>query len=69
MRTTRTGVPSSSTPSGRCWRSQFLGDSRWHFTTVLEKNLLRVYEDLAFTPDDLPGYAGRVFDFAMANPT
>jgi AcrR family transcriptional regulator len=38
------------------------------FTTVLEKNLLRVYEDLAFTPDDVPGYAGRVFDFAMANP-
>jgi len=38
------------------------------FTTVLEKNLARVYEDLAFTPDDLPGYAARVFDFAMANP-
>jgi len=29
------------------------------FTTVLERHLLRVYEDLAFTPDDLPGYATR----------
>ena len=38
------------------------------FTTVLEKNILRVYEDLAFTPEDLPGYAMRVFDFAMAHP-
>jgi AcrR family transcriptional regulator len=38
------------------------------FTTVLQKHLLRVYEDLAFTPDDLPGYAVRVFDFTMAHP-
>jgi AcrR family transcriptional regulator len=38
------------------------------FTTVLEKNLLRVHEDLPFTPEDLPGYATRVFDFAMTNP-
>jgi AcrR family transcriptional regulator len=38
------------------------------FTTILQKHLARVYEDLPFTPDDLPGYAARVFDFAMANP-
>jgi AcrR family transcriptional regulator len=38
------------------------------FTTVLERNLLRVYEELAFTTDDLPGYGRRLFDFAMANP-
>jgi AcrR family transcriptional regulator len=38
------------------------------FTTVLEKHLLRVYEDLAFTPDDLPAYAARVFDYTMAHP-
>ncbi|XVQ83518.1 hypothetical protein ACQP2K_32505 [Microbispora siamensis] len=25
-------------------------------------------DELRFTPDDLPGYAARVFDFAMANP-
>jgi AcrR family transcriptional regulator len=38
------------------------------FTTVLQKHLSRVYEELPFTPDDLPGFAGRVFDFAMAHP-
>jgi len=38
------------------------------FTTVLEKHLARIYKDVAFSADDLPGYASRVFDFAMANP-
>ncbi|MDT4959103.1 MAG: hypothetical protein QOD31_2902 [Pseudonocardiales bacterium] len=38
------------------------------FTTVLQQNLLRVYDELTFTPDDLPGYATRVFDFAMEHP-
>ncbi|HWL85020.1 MAG TPA: TetR family transcriptional regulator [Polyangiaceae bacterium] len=38
------------------------------FTSVLQKHLARVYEDIAFTPEDLPGYAARVFDFAMAHP-
>jgi AcrR family transcriptional regulator len=38
------------------------------FTTVLQNNLTRVYEEITFTPNDLPGYAARVFDFAMAHP-
>ncbi len=38
------------------------------FTTTLQRHLARVYEDVPFTPDDLPGYAARVFDFAMAHP-
>jgi len=38
------------------------------FTTILRKHLTRLYDELSFTPDDLPGYAGRVFDFAMAHP-
>ncbi|HET9379062.1 MAG TPA: TetR family transcriptional regulator [Chthoniobacterales bacterium] len=38
------------------------------FTTVLKKHLVRVYEDVPFTPENLPGYAARVFDFAMAHP-
>jgi AcrR family transcriptional regulator len=37
------------------------------FTTVLQNHLLRVYEEITFSPDDLPGYAARVFDFAMAH--
>jgi AcrR family transcriptional regulator len=38
------------------------------FTTVLQKHLTHAFEEVAFTPDDLPGYAGRLFDFAMAHP-
>jgi len=38
------------------------------FAAVLQKHLKRVYEELTFTPEDLPAYAGRVFDFAMENP-
>lgn len=38
------------------------------FTTVLQKHLTRVYEEIDFTPEDLPGYAARVFDFTMTHP-
>ena len=38
------------------------------FETVLQRSLAEGYEDVAFTPEDLGGYAGRVFDFTMAHP-
>lgn len=38
------------------------------FSTFLQKHLSRVYEDIAFTPENLPGYAMRAFDYTMANP-
>ena len=38
------------------------------FTSVLLKHLMRIHEEQPFTPDDLPGYAAKVFDWAMANP-
>jgi AcrR family transcriptional regulator len=38
------------------------------FATVLKLHLARIYEAVAFSPDDIPGWAIRVFDFAMANP-
>jgi len=38
------------------------------FATVLERNLSRVYDELVITPDDLPGFAVRVFDFAVSHP-
>lgn len=38
------------------------------FDAVLRKHLARVYEENAFTPDDLPGYAARVFEFTRHNP-
>ena len=36
--------------------------------TVLLKHCMRIHEERPFTPDDLPGYAAKVFDWAMANP-
>lgn len=38
------------------------------FNTVLQRNLDRAFEDIPFTPEDLPEYTAKVFDFAMANP-
>jgi AcrR family transcriptional regulator len=38
------------------------------FATVLERHLADAYAGISFTPDDLAGYAGRVFDYAQANP-
>jgi len=38
------------------------------FATVLQKNLSRVYEEIPFSPGDLPGFSVGVFDFAMAHP-
>ncbi|GLX69750.1 TetR family transcriptional regulator [Paenibacillus glycanilyticus] len=38
------------------------------FATVLQKYIDRAFEAIPFTPDNLPDYAARVFDFAMANP-
>ena len=46
----------------------YFQDKETLFTTVLREHLLRVHEEQAFTPDDLPSYAAKVFDFAMANP-
>jgi AcrR family transcriptional regulator len=46
----------------------YFEDKETLFTTVLLKHLLRVHEEQPFTPDDLPAYAAKVFDFAMANP-
>ena len=46
----------------------YFGSKEALFTALLEQNLLRVYKELAFSPEDLPGFATRVFDFAMANP-
>ncbi|CAM5407129.1 hypothetical protein SFUMM280S_07840 [Streptomyces fumanus] len=47
----------------------YFGNKEALFTTVLERSLARVYEEIEFTPDDLPGYATAVFDFAMTTRT
>jgi len=46
----------------------YFDDKETLFETVLRKHLTRVHEEYPFTPDDLPGYAEKVFDFAMTNP-
>jgi AcrR family transcriptional regulator len=46
----------------------YFEDKETLFTTVLMKHLMRVHEEQPFTPDDLPGFAGRLFDWAMAKP-
>jgi AcrR family transcriptional regulator len=38
------------------------------FNTVLRKHLSGAYQHLPLDPTDLPDFAVRVFDFAMANP-
>jgi AcrR family transcriptional regulator len=38
------------------------------FATVLDQQFSDLYAGLPFTPEDLPGLARRVFDFAEANP-
>jgi AcrR family transcriptional regulator len=44
------------------------GNKETLFTAVIEHNTAQIVEALPFTPDDLPGYAARAFDYAMANP-
>jgi AcrR family transcriptional regulator len=46
----------------------YFEDKETLFTTVLRKHLMRIHEEHPFTPDDLPGYAANLFDWAMANP-
>jgi len=46
----------------------YFGSKEKLFSTTLEKTLTPVYQEMHFTPEDLPGFAARVFDFAMANP-
>jgi AcrR family transcriptional regulator len=46
----------------------YFTDKETLFTTVLNKHLSRVHEEYPFAPDDLSGYAAKIFDFAMANP-
>lgn len=38
------------------------------FDLVVARTLSAMSEDVPFTPDDLPGYAGALFDYLMATP-
>ncbi|MEU9087541.1 TetR family transcriptional regulator [Streptomyces sp. NPDC048357] len=34
----------------------------------MDTHVARILDEVPFTPEDLPGYAGRLFDFLIANP-
>ncbi|ALE85872.1 TetR family transcriptional regulator [Pseudonocardia sp. HH130629-09] len=39
------------------------------FDRVVAQGLVELAETVSFTPDDLPGYAGRLFDHLLVDPT
>jgi AcrR family transcriptional regulator len=46
----------------------YFGNKDQLFDTVMEAQVACVLDEVPFTPQDLPGYAGRLFDFLVANP-
>jgi AcrR family transcriptional regulator len=46
----------------------YFSDKEQLFTTVLYAQLEHVHRTLPFAPDDVPGYATRIFEYATANP-
>src|SRR5882672_5175028 len=46
----------------------YFGSKDQLFDAVMDANVARVLDEVPFRPEDLPGYAGRLFDFLVANP-
>ena len=46
----------------------YFGSKDQLFDAVMDSHVTRVLDEVPFTPDDLPGYAGLLFDFLLANP-
>jgi AcrR family transcriptional regulator len=46
----------------------YCGSKDGLFDAVMDAAVARVLAEVPFTPEDLPGYAGRLFDFLVANP-
>ncbi|SDL42038.1 DNA-binding transcriptional regulator, AcrR family [Nonomuraea maritima] len=46
----------------------YFGNKDQLFDAVMDAHVARILDQVPFTPDDLPGYAGRLFDFLVANP-
>lgn len=47
---------------------EYFGNKEQLFQTVLQEHLAEVYQTVNFSAVDLPGYATRLFDFAMDHP-
>lgn len=46
----------------------YFGSKDGLFDAVMDAAVARVLAQVPFTPGDLPGYAGQLFDFLVANP-
>jgi AcrR family transcriptional regulator len=46
----------------------YFGSKDQLFDAVMDAHVTRVLDEVPFTPQDLPGYAGALFDFLIANP-
>ncbi|MEU1628423.1 TetR family transcriptional regulator [Streptomyces sp. NPDC020096] len=46
----------------------YFGNKESLFNTVIRRNSEQIAACLPFTPEDLPGYAARAFDYALAHP-
>jgi AcrR family transcriptional regulator len=46
----------------------YFGNKDGLFDAVMDASVARVLAEVPFTSEDLPGYAGRLFDFLIANP-
>ena len=46
----------------------YFGSKDGLFDAVMDAAVARVLAQVPFTPEDLPGYAGQLFDFLIANP-
>ena len=46
----------------------YFGNKEQLFDTVLEHSLAQLAEAVPLAPDDLPGYAGRLFDYLVDHP-
>ncbi|MEV0160521.1 TetR family transcriptional regulator [Nonomuraea fuscirosea] len=44
------------------------GNKEQLFDAVMDAHVSRVLDQVPFTADDLPGYAGRLFDYLLAHP-
>ena len=46
----------------------YFGGKDQLFDAVMNAHVTKLLDTVPFTPDDLPGYAGRLFDYLLANP-
>lgn len=46
----------------------YFGNKDQLFDLVQKMHVARMLEEVPFTPDDLPGYAGRTFDYLLDHP-